>query len=49
MSSTIAAIRKDTEAVAGEIEELARGFNVVDEKLASLQSQTNAFVARVAA
>ena len=49
MSSTIAAIRKDTEAVAGEIEELARGFSVVDERLASLQSQANAFVARVAA
>jgi methyl-accepting chemotaxis protein len=49
MSSTVATIRKETENVAGEIEQLTQGFDAVDKQLADLQANTNSFVARFAA
>lgn len=48
MSSTVSAIRRETETVAGEIEQLADSFSAVDQQLASLQSKTGSFLAKVA-
>jgi methyl-accepting chemotaxis protein len=49
MSSTIAAIRTDTEQVARDIDQLEAGFRSVDEQLARLDQTTGAFVDRIAA
>jgi methyl-accepting chemotaxis protein len=49
MSSTIAAIRQDTEGVAGEIDGLTRNFEHVDEQMARFKTATNAFVETFAA
>jgi methyl-accepting chemotaxis protein len=49
MSSTIAAIRAETEAIAVEIDELESGFKTVGEQLSTLENAAGAFVARVAA
>jgi methyl-accepting chemotaxis protein len=49
MSSTIAAIRTDTEQVARDIDQLEAGFRSVDEQLARLDTTTGAFVERIAA
>ena len=48
MSSTIAAIRLDTETVATEIDELETGFDSVNAKLARLQDATGDYVRMVA-
>ena len=48
MSSTIAAIRFDTETVATEIDELETGFDTVNAKLARLQDATGDYVRMVA-
>ena len=49
MSSTIAAIRTDTETVTGGMETLAREFGEVDDRLAGLQTAADDFSASVAA
>ncbi|MFL6856596.1 MAG: methyl-accepting chemotaxis protein [Allosphingosinicella sp.] len=49
MSSTIAAIRQDTETVAGEIDGLTRNFGLVDEQMARFKATTSAFVDTFAA
>jgi methyl-accepting chemotaxis protein len=49
MSSTISAIRSDTETVAGEIDELEAGFRGVDDELSRLETLTGDFVSRLAA
>jgi methyl-accepting chemotaxis protein len=49
MSSTIAAIRQDTEQVARDIDELESGFRSVDAQLARLDSTTGEFVEQFAA
>ena len=49
MSSTIAAIREDTETVAGEIDRVGDGFGRLDGRLAALKGSATDFVARVAA
>jgi methyl-accepting chemotaxis protein len=49
MSSTIAAIRQDTEGVAGEIDGLTRNFEHVDEQMARFKAATTAFVETFAA
>jgi methyl-accepting chemotaxis protein len=43
MSSTIAAIRSDTENVAGDIDHLADGFREVDDELARLEKTAHEF------
>jgi methyl-accepting chemotaxis protein len=43
MSSTIAAIRSDTETVAGDIDHLADGFREVDDELARLEKTAHEF------
>ena len=48
MSSTIAAIRADTETVATEIDELETGFESVNRKLAMLQDAAGDYVRLVA-
>jgi methyl-accepting chemotaxis protein len=48
MSSTIAAIRADTETVATEIDELETGFDNVNAKLVKLQDATGDYVRLVA-
>ena len=48
MSSTIASIRKDTETVASEIDELETGFKKVDAKLSHLKSAADDYVKLVA-
>jgi len=48
MSTTIAAIRSDTENVAGEIDALEAGFVSVEAKLTKLRQAAGAFVAKVA-
>jgi methyl-accepting chemotaxis protein len=48
MSCTIAAIRADTEAVAGEIDQLEAGFRGVDSRLAGLKRAANDFVSQIA-
>ena len=49
MSNTIAAIREDTETVASEIDKVGSGFDLLDERLGTLQTSATEFVARVAA
>jgi methyl-accepting chemotaxis protein len=49
MSSTIAAIREDTEAVASEIDGIGRGFDTFDGRLNELKTSAGEFVAQVAA
>jgi methyl-accepting chemotaxis protein len=49
MSSTITAIREDTETVASEIEGVGRGFDRLEERLASLKGSAGDFVGKVAA
>ncbi|WP_242097902.1 MULTISPECIES: methyl-accepting chemotaxis protein [unclassified Sphingomonas] len=49
MSTTIATIRSDTEAVASEIDEVGRGFDVLDSRLGSLKARAGDFVTKVAA
>ncbi len=48
MSSTISAIRQDTEVVASEIDQLERGFMSVEGKLASLRAASSDFGRQVA-
>ncbi len=47
MSCTISAIRSDTENVVSEITSLEQGFNHVNEKMASLQSNAGKFVSNL--
>ncbi len=49
MSSTIAAIRQDTENVAGEIDGLTKNFGHVDEQMARFKAAAGAFVNTFAA
>jgi methyl-accepting chemotaxis protein len=49
MSATIAAVRRDTEAVAAEIDVVASGFAGVDDQLGRLRSETAAFLNGLAA
>lgn len=49
MSTTISAIRSDTENVAGEIDHLEAGFRRVDGELSKLETITGDFVSRIAA
>jgi methyl-accepting chemotaxis protein len=49
MSTTISAIRADTENVAGEIDLLEAGFRRVDGELSRLETITGDFVSRIAA
>ena len=49
MSTTISAIRSDTENVAGEIDHLEAGFRRVDGELSKLETITGDFVKRIAA
>ena len=49
MSSTIAAIRADTENVAKEIDEVEQGFGRVDEQMAKFKATAKAFVSGIAA
>jgi methyl-accepting chemotaxis protein len=49
MSTTISAIRSDTESVAGEIDDLETGFRNVDGELARLETLAGEFVTRIAA
>ena len=49
MSSTIAAIRSDTENVAKDIDQVEQGFGRFSEQIADFTSKTKEFVARVAA
>jgi methyl-accepting chemotaxis protein len=49
MSSTIAAIRSDTENVAKDIDQVEQGFGRFSEQITSFKSSTKAFVSGVAA
>ncbi|KKC25346.1 methyl-accepting chemotaxis protein [Sphingomonas sp. SRS2] len=49
MSTTISAIRADTENVAGEIDHLEAGFRRVDGELSNLETITGDFVSKIAA
>ena len=49
MSSTIAAIRADTDKVASEIDGVEREFGAVDEQLARFKDATSRFVRSYAA
>jgi methyl-accepting chemotaxis protein len=49
MSSTIAAIRTDTENVAKDIDQVEQGFGRFAEQISDFTSKTKEFVARVAA
>lgn len=49
MSSTIAAIRADTEAVASEIDEVEKNFSEVDEQMARFKATAGRFVQNFAA
>jgi methyl-accepting chemotaxis protein len=49
MSSTIAAIREETENVASEIDGLTRNFGLVDEQMARFKASTAEFVKGFAA
>ena len=49
MSSTIATIRSDTEAVAAEIDQLQDGFGGVGQELGALERSAGNFIARMAA
>jgi len=48
MSGTIATIRRDTEVVASEIDDLERGFNMVEKMLRALRETSGAFTRKVA-
>ena len=48
MSGTIAAIRTDTEQVAGELDRLAQEFGEVDDRLEGLKTAAGEFSVRVA-
>ena len=49
MSSTIAAIRADTENVASEIDEVEKSFGEVDEQMANFKASAGKFVQNFAA
>ena len=49
MSSTIAAIRSDTESVARDIDQVEQGFGRFAEDIADFRSTTSEFVAKFAA
>ncbi|MDT9601036.1 chemotaxis protein, partial [Sphingosinicella sp. GR2756] len=49
MSSTIAAIRLDTEKVASDIEEVEQGFGRVDDQLTRFRATTSEFLSNFAA
>jgi len=49
MSSTIAAIRADTENVASEIDEVEKSFGEVDAQMASFKTSADKFVKNFAA
>lgn len=49
MSTTISAIRADTESVAGEIDHLEAGFRRVDGELSNLETIAGDFVSKIAA
>jgi len=49
MSSTITAIREDTEHVAAEIDTLEQDFGAVDDRLGGLKGAADTFSASVAA
>ena len=49
MSNTIAAIRADTETVAGQIDALGAGFDSLAGRLGTLNGSADEFAARVAA
>ena len=49
MSSTIAAIRQDTETVASEIDGLTKNFGHVDEQMTRFKAATTQFVQGFAA
>jgi methyl-accepting chemotaxis protein len=49
MSSTIAAIRADTENVASEIDEVEKSFGAVDEEMAKFKASAGKFVRNFAA
>ncbi|KQM96537.1 MULTISPECIES: methyl-accepting chemotaxis protein [unclassified Sphingomonas] len=49
MSSTIAAIREDTETVASEIDRVGDGFTSLDQELGALKSSAVDFIGKVAA
>jgi methyl-accepting chemotaxis protein len=49
MSSTIAAIRTDTENVAKDIDEVEQGFGRFSDQIADFTSTTKEFVAGIAA
>ena len=49
MSNTIAAIREETESVATEIDQVGKGFDLLDGRLGTLKASTGEFVAKVAA
>ncbi len=49
MSNTIAAIREDTEGVAGEIDRVGAGFGRLDGHLDHLKASAGEFTAKVAA
>jgi methyl-accepting chemotaxis protein len=49
MSSTIAAIRSDTESFASDVDAVEQGFDRFADQINSLREATRAFVARLAA
>jgi methyl-accepting chemotaxis protein len=49
MSSTIAAIRSDTEQVAKDIDQVEQGFGRVSTRIADFRSATSEFVSSFAA
>ena len=49
MSSTIAAIRADTESVASEIDDVEKNFSEVDEQMVRFKSTAGRFVQNFAA
>ena len=49
MSSTIAAIRSDTETVATDIDEVEKGFGRFSEQIAGFKSTAKEFVSGIAA
>ncbi len=49
MSSTIAAIRSDTENVARDIDEVEQGFGRFSEQIATFRASAKAFVKGLAA
>jgi methyl-accepting chemotaxis protein len=49
MSNTIGMIRRETEAIAAEIDHIDEGFREVDTNLTGLDNKTNDFIGKVAA